>query len=58
MLETAVGRLYLAAGDVEHARAWLEQAVALRRTVDVPESPWLAEAQSALDVASRPGRKS
>jgi hypothetical protein len=51
VLEVAVGRLYLADARNEEARAWLEPAVELRAKVDVPESPWLEEAHTALSAA-------
>ncbi|MGH9805683.1 MAG: tetratricopeptide repeat protein [Terriglobia bacterium] len=57
-LEAAIGRLYLTEGDIEHARAWLSAAVALRSIIDTPDSPWLAEAKIALSEASnRPERR-
>ena len=50
-LEVAVGRLYLADARNEEARTWLEPAVELRTKLDVPDSPWLAEANMALSAA-------
>jgi eukaryotic-like serine/threonine-protein kinase len=47
-LAFAVGRLYLTVGQNDLARSWLTRAVALRVTIDVASSPWLAEAQVAL----------
>jgi hypothetical protein len=51
VLEVAVGRLYLADARQAEARTWLEPAVELRTKVDVPESPWLQEANTALSAA-------
>lgn len=51
LLEVAVGRLYLADARNEEARTWLEPAVELRTKLDVPDSPWLAEANIALSAA-------
>jgi serine/threonine-protein kinase len=49
-LEVAVGRLYLADAQIDEARTWLEPAVELRSRLDVPDSPWLAEANTALSA--------
>ena len=48
MLESAVGRLYLAEHEAERARDWLAHAVELRTRIDIPDSPWLADANAAL----------
>jgi hypothetical protein len=53
LLECAAGRLYLVVHRNEEARKWLASAVALRETLDVPSSPWLAEARTALALAAR-----
>ncbi|TMH57578.1 MAG: serine/threonine protein kinase [Betaproteobacteria bacterium] len=50
-LEVAVGRLYTADGQTDRARTWLTQAVELRTRLDVPDSPWLADANAALAEA-------
>jgi serine/threonine-protein kinase len=50
-LESAVGRLYLTVAEIDRAREWLTRAVELRTTLDVADSPWLAEAQVALAEA-------
>jgi serine/threonine-protein kinase len=50
-LEGAVGRLYLAVGEVARARVWLTSAVRLRETLDAPNSLWLADADIALAEA-------
>jgi eukaryotic-like serine/threonine-protein kinase len=56
-LEVAIGRLYLAAGETERARAWLTHAVSLRESLDVPNSLWLADANGALaEAMSASGR--
>jgi Tfp pilus assembly protein PilF len=47
-LRLRLGQALLAAGDPAAARPELERAVDLRRTLDVPGSPWLAEAEAAL----------
>jgi len=51
-MKFAVGRLLLAVGRDSDARAWLESAVDARERLDVPESPWLAEARVAAREAT------
>ena len=48
MLESAVGRLYLAEHETGSARDWLMHAVELAQRIEVQDSPWLAEANEAL----------
>jgi eukaryotic-like serine/threonine-protein kinase len=43
-----LGRALLAVGDKVAARPELERAVELRGSLDVPDSPWLAEARALL----------
>jgi len=47
-----LGQALLAAGDRSAARIELERALELRTSLDVPESPWLAEARAALEASS------
>jgi hypothetical protein len=47
-----LGQALLAAGDRSAARIELERVVELRTSLDVPESPWLAEARAALEASS------
>jgi hypothetical protein len=52
MLESAVGRLYLAEHETGLARDWLVHAVELGKRIEVPDSPWLAEANTSLARAA------
>jgi serine/threonine-protein kinase len=51
--ETALqlSRAQLAAGDAASARNYAERALAIRRDIDHPSSPWIAEAHLALAAA-------
>jgi len=48
LLDHTLGRLLLQAGEPAQARPRLQQAVDLRHKIDLPSSPWLAEAQLVL----------
>ena len=47
-VDLVLGRLLLRAGDAPAAQARLARAVALRERIDVPDSPWLADARLSL----------
>jgi eukaryotic-like serine/threonine-protein kinase len=47
-LDLALGQLSFDAGDAEAARSRLQEAVDLRARIDVPDSPWRAEAELSL----------
>ncbi len=62
VLDHTLGRLWLQAGEPTKARELLLRALALREKIDLPTSPWLAEAQlvlgeSLLQLNERPAAR-
>ena len=63
LLDHTLGRLLLQAGEPAQARPRLQRAVDLRQKIDLPSSPWLAEAhlvlaECLLQLQDRPAAQS